>query len=80
MKINGTEKDFSTDSGPPISLFRRTVMKKKRNVKDERRCQNISKSEVKLWEKVPVDIDYGIKKQKMQILINQKNYKTTARS
>ena len=75
MKINGTEKEFVIDTGSPISIMPadNTIMKESEIQKVRHRYQDVNKNEVKFRGKIPVDIEYENNKQKMQLLITQRN-------
>ena len=75
MKINGIEKEFIVDTGSPISIMPvgRNMMKRTEIQKVKHRYQDVNRNEVKFREKIPVDIEYENNKQKMQILITERN-------
>ena len=41
--------------------------------KVKHRYQDVNKNELKFWGKIPVDIEYENNKQKMQLLITERN-------
>ena len=75
VKINGTEKEHKTDTGSPISIMPadHKIMKETeiRNVKHQ--YQDVNKNEVKVRGKIPVDIENENNKQKVQLLITERN-------
>ena len=75
VKINGTEKEFVIDIGSPISIMPadNTIMKESEIQKVRHRYQDVNKNEVKFRGKIPVDIEYENNKQKMQLLITERN-------
>ena len=75
VKINGTEKEFLIDTGSPISILPadKTKMKDTEIQKVRHRYQDVNKNEVKFRGKIPVDIEYENNKQKMQLLITERN-------
>ena len=75
VKINGTEKEFVIDTGSPISIMSadNTKMKESEIQKVRHRYQDVNKNEVKFRGNIPVDIEYENNKQKMQLLITERN-------
>ena len=75
VNINGTEKEFVIDTGSPISIMPadNTIMKESEIQKVRHRYQDVNKNEVKFRGKMPVDIEYENNKQKMQLLITERN-------
>ena len=75
VKINGTEKEFIIDSGSPISIMPadKTIVKDTEIQKVRHRYQDVNKNEVKFRGKIPVDIEYENNKQKMKLLITERN-------
>ena len=75
LKINGTEKEFIIDTGSPISIMPadKTIMKDTEIQKVRHRYQDVNKNEVKFRGKIPVDIEYENNKQKMHLLITERN-------
>ena len=78
VKINGTEMEFVIDTGSPISIMPadNTIMKKSEIQKVRHRYQDVNKNDKKFRGKIPVDIEYENNKQKMQLLITERNDKT----
>ena len=74
VKINGTEKEFIIDTGSPISIMpvNKQIMKETAIQKIKHRYQDVNKNEVKFRGKIPVDIEYENNKQKMEILITER--------
>ena len=64
-----------TDTGSPISIMPadENIMKQTELQKVKHRCQVVNKNEVKFRGKIPTDVEYENNKQKMQILITEKN-------
>ena len=79
VKINGTEKEFNIDTGSPISIMPvDDNMNKKTELHNViRRYQDVNNNEVKFRRHIPVDVEYEDNKQKMQILITERNDITT---
>ena len=75
VKINGTEKEFVIDTGSPMSIMPadNTIIKESKIQKVRHRYQDVNKNEVKFRGKIPVDIEYENNKQKMQLLITERN-------
>ena len=75
VKINGTEKEFVIDTGSPISIMSadNPKMKESEIQKVRHRYQDVNKNEVKFRGNIPVDIEYENNKQKMQLLIPERN-------
>ena len=75
VKINGTEKEFIIDTGSPISIMPvdNKIMKESEIQKVRNRNQDVNKNEVKFRGKIPVDVEYENNKQKMQLLITERN-------
>ena len=75
VKINGTEKEFVIDTGSPISIMPadHIIMKESEIQKVRHRYKDVNKNEVKFRGKIPVDIEYENNKQKMQLLITERN-------
>ena len=74
-KINGIEKERIVDTGSPISIMPvdEKIMKATEIQKVKRRYQDVNKNEVKFRGKTPANIEYEYNKQKMQILITERN-------
>ena len=75
VKINGIEKEFIVDTGSPISIMPvdEKIMKHTEKQKVKQRYQDVNKNEVMFWGKIPANIEYDNNKQKMQILITERN-------
>ena len=75
VKINGTGKEFVIDTGSPISKMPadNTIMKESEIQKVRHLYQDVNKKEVNFRGKIPVDIEYENNKQKMQLLITERN-------
>ena len=75
VKINGTEMEFVIDTGSPIIIMPadNTIMKGSEFRKVRHRYQDVNKNEVKIRGKIPVDIEHENNKQKMQLLIIERN-------
>ena len=75
VKINGSEKEFRLDTGSPISIMPadKTIMKDTEIRKVRHRYQDVNKNEVKFRGKIPVDIEHENYKQKMRLLIIERN-------
>ena len=75
VKVNGIEKEFKVDPGSPISIMPvdENIMKRTEIQKVKHRYQDVNKNEVKFWGKIPADIEYENNKQKMHILITERN-------
>ena len=75
VKINGTEKEFIIDTGSPISIMPadKTIVKDTEIRKVRHRYHDVNKNEVKFRGKIPVDIEYENNRQKMQLLISERN-------
>ena len=75
VKVNGIEKEFIVDTGSPISIMPadENIMKQTEIQKIEHRYQDVNKNEVKFRGKIPADVEYENNKQKMQILITERN-------
>ena len=75
VKINGIEKEFIIDTGSPISIMPigSDILKKTEIQKVKHRYQDVNKNEVKFRGQIPVDIEYKNNKQKMQILITERD-------
>ena len=74
VQINGrTKRIYYIDNGPPISIMPpdERIMKFAEIQKITNRYQDVNKNEVKLWGKIPVNIEYENNKQKMEILITE---------
>ena len=71
VKINGTEKEFIIDTGSPI--IDNKIMNESEIQKVRHRYQDVNKNEVNFRGKIPVDIEYENNKQKMQLLITERN-------
>ena len=75
VKINGIEKEFIVDTGSPISIM--PVDEKTMNYNEiqkvKQRYQDVNKNGVKFRGKIPANIEYDNNKQKMQILITERN-------
>ena len=75
VKVNGIEKVFIVDTGSPISIMPadENIMKQTEIQKIKHRYQDVNKNEVKFRGKIPADVEYENNKQKMQILITERN-------
>ena len=75
VKVNGIEKEFIVDTGSPISILPadENMMKQTEIQKVKHRYQNVNTNEVKFQGKIPADVEYENNKQKMQILITERN-------
>ena len=75
VKVNGIEKEFLVDTGSPISIMPadENIMKQTETQKIKHRYQDVNKNEVKFREKIPADVEYENNKQKMQLLITERN-------
>ena len=73
--MNGIEKEFIVDTGSPISILPadENKMKQTEILKVKHRYQDVNKNEVKFQGKIPADVEYENNKQKMQILITERN-------
>ena len=78
MKVNGIQEEFIVDTGSPISIMPadENIMKQTKIPKIEHRYQDVNKNEVKFRGKIPADVEYENNKQKMQILITERNDNT----
>ena len=74
VKINGIAKEFTIDSGSPISIMPpdKRIMKPTEIQKVTNRYKDVNKNEVKFPGKIPVNIEYENNKQKMEILITKR--------
>ena len=75
VKVNGTEKEFIVDTGSPISIMPadENIMKQTEIQKVKHRYQDVNKNEVKFRGKIQADVEYENNKQKMQLLITERN-------
>ena len=75
VKVNGIEKEFIVDTGSPISIMPadEQILKKTELQKIKHRYQDVNKNEVRFRGQIPTDIEYENNKQKMQILITERN-------
>ena len=75
VKVKGIEKEFIVDTGSPISIMPadENIMKQTEIQKVKHRYQDVNKNEVKFRGKIPADVEYENNKQKMQILITERN-------
>ena len=75
VKVNGIEKEFIVDTGSPISIkpADENIMKQTEIQKVKHRYQDVNRNEVKFRGKIPADVEYENNKQKMQILITERN-------
>ena len=75
VKFNEMEKEFIIDTGSSISTMPadNTIMKDTEIQKKKHRYQDVNKNEVKFRGKIAVDIEYENNKQKMQLLITERN-------
>ena len=75
VKVNGIEKEFIVDTGSPISIMPadENIMKQTEIQKVKHRYQDVNRNEVKFRGKIPADVEYENNKQKMQILITERN-------
>ena len=75
VKVNGIEKEFIVDTGSPISIMPvdEKILKQTEIQKVKQRYQDVNKIEVKFRGKIPANIEYENNKQKMQILITERN-------
>ena len=75
VKVNGIEKEFRVDTGSPISIMPadEQILKKTELQKIKHRYQDVNKNEVRFRGQIPTDIEYENNKQKMQILITERN-------
>ena len=73
--MNGIEKEFIVDTGSRISILPadENMMKQTKIQKVKHRYQDVNKNEVKFRGKIPADVEYENNKQKMQILIFERN-------
>ena len=78
VKVNGIEKEFIVDTGSLISKMPadENIMKQTEIQKVKHRYQDKNKNEVKFRRKIPADVEYENNKQKMQILITERNDNT----
>ena len=72
-KINGIAKEFTIDTGSPISIMPldKRIMKPTEIQKVTNRYQDVNKNEINFPGKIPVIIEYENNKQKMEILITE---------
>ena len=75
VKVNGIEKEFIVDTGSPISIMPadENIMKQNKIQNIKHRYQDLNKNEVKFRGKIPAVVEYENNKQKMQILIPERN-------
>ena len=75
VKVNGIEKEFIVETGSPISMMPadENIMKQTEIQKIKHRYQDVNRNEVKFRGKIPADVEYENNKQKMQILITERN-------
>ena len=75
VKVNGIEKEFIVDTGSPISIMPadEQILKKTELQKIKHRYQDVNKNEVRFRGQITTDIEYENNKQKMQILITERN-------
>ena len=75
VKVNGIEKEFIVDTGSPISIMPvdENIMERTEIQKVKHQYQDVNKNEVKFRGQIPADIEYENNKQKMLILITERN-------
>ena len=75
MKVNGNEKKILVDTGSLISIMPvdENIMKRTKVQKVKQRYQDVNKNAVNFRGKFPADIEYENNKQKIQILITERN-------
>ena len=75
VKVIGIEKEFIVDTGSPISIMPvdEKILKQTEIQKVKQRYQDVNRNEVKFRGKIPANIEYENDKQKMQILITERN-------
>ena len=74
VKVNGIEKEIIVDTASPISIMPadEKLMKRTEIQKVKHRYQDV-KQNVKFRGRIPADIEYENNKQKIQILITERN-------
>ena len=75
VKMNGIEKEFIVDTGSPYSIMPadENILKKTEMQKIKHRYQDVNKNEIKFRGQIPTDIEYENNKQKMQIVITERD-------
>ena len=75
VKVNRIEKEFIVDTGSSISIMPvdKNITKRTEIQKVKHRYQDVIKIELKFWVKIPAGIEYESNKQKMQILITERD-------
>ena len=75
VKVNGIEKEFIVDTGSPISIMPvdEKILKQTEIQNVKQRYRDVNKNEVKFRGKIQANIEYENNKQKMQILITERN-------
>ena len=75
VKVNGIEKESIVDTGSPISIMPadENIMKQTEIQKIKHLYQDVNKNEVKFRGEIPADVECENNKQKMQILITERN-------
>ena len=75
VKVDGIEEKFIVDTGSPISIMPadENIMKQTEIQKIKHRYQDVNKNEVKFRGKIPADVEYENNKQKIQILVTERN-------
>ena len=75
VKVNGLEKEFLVDTGSPISIMPvdENITKRTKIQKVKYRYRDGNKNEVKFRGNTPADIEYENNKQKIEILITERN-------
>ena len=75
VKINGKEKIFIIDTGSPVTIM--PMDPEKINPKEiqqiKNKYQDVNKNEVRFKGQIPVEIQHENNKQKMQVLITERN-------
>ena len=74
VKIYRIKKEFNIDTGSPITIMPpdEKILKIAELQNITNRYQDVNKNEVKFRGKIPVNLEYGNNKQKMEILITER--------
>ena len=73
LKINGTEKEYIIDTGSLISTVGYQDNERIRNSKGETPIRRCKQDRSQIWGEIPVNFEYENNKQKMQLLITERN-------